>query len=117
MELIVLIISLISLVISTCVLCLVALILYKVINEDVSILPNFPLPTPKEGAPSQDAYTPNETDQLENLGDFEPDHTKPIKVTVKDEAGNGQDFTTGEGEKMTPVETDDVFEEDIDAKA
>lgn len=116
MEVIVLLVCLISLVVSVSILCLLTFIIFKLLNKDEQIFQTISLPTSEEKG-EKDSYTPNYADESKaSISDFEPDHTKPVRVILKDEQGNSQEFITGEGEKMNPIETDDVFEEDENEK-
>lgn len=115
MELITLIVSLITLCVALTVLVLVLIYLYQDIKHEIQ-LPTIPkIFKTKESEGEQDAYTPNYADNTTPIEDFEPDFSKPIKVnlTVDDVK---KEFTTSEGEQMTPLKTDDVFTEDEDKR-
>lgn len=113
METLVLIVALITLIVALCTLGLVSIILRESANITLPMLTNpFTKKTTNKG---QDVYTPDYADTTSNLEDFEPDFSKPIKVKVG-EGHDAKEFTTGEGEQLTPINTDDVMEEDEDQR-
>jgi len=57
-----------------------------------------------------DAVKPDDAfDETTPIESFEPDFTKPIKVTISKEAKKSH---TVDDEELTPIETDDLAEED-----
>ncbi len=57
----------------------------------------------------KDVHTPEDAySDTTPIEQFEPDLTKPIKVTVTDDKGNRH---VVDGQQMTPIETDDLMEE------